>query len=341
MEHPLDFGVRDMPRTNQTFGDPALRIDIMPGTWSSVSIDGSPWTEGQSLAAASFTDTVDVTAIVADDVDISTVKAFNDSVQIPSGLVTVVPPSPTKDGVQPFQVRVRTPLYLGTYNVRVEATDWAGRPSSLILPVRFDTQFDADGSPIGNTVDPGAVIGITVTSPIPLSASAFTLFVDGTASGVTATGGPTTWRVLIPGPWAQGAHTVELRVSDPNATCVPGPCPLVRSITFNSAGGGAPLALKQVYFYPNPVEAEDGAFVYELSKNGAKGQVTIYSLTGRRVLRDDSPVRAGLNSYRWDLRDEKGDRVANGVYLFVLRLEGADGEVITTASHPERVAITR
>jgi hypothetical protein len=341
MEHPLDFGVRDMPRTYQTFGDPALRIDIMPGTWSSVSIDGSPWTEGQSLAAASFTDTVDVTAIVADDVDISTVKAFNDSVQIPTSFVTVVPPSPTKDGVQPFQVRVRTPLYLGTYNVRVEATDWAGRPSSLILPVRFDTQFDADGSPIGNTVDPGAVIGITVTSPIPLSASAFALFVDGTPSAITATGGPTTWRVLIPGPWAQGAHTVELRVSDPNATCVPGPCPLVRSITFNSAGGGAPLALKQVYFYPNPVEAEDGAFVYELSKNGAKGQVTIYSLTGRRVRRDDSPVRAGLNSYRWDLRDEKGDRVANGVYLFVLRLEGADGEVITTASHPERVAITR
>jgi flagellar hook assembly protein FlgD len=115
----------------------------------------------------------------------------------------------------------------------------------------------------------------------------------------------------------------------------------VRSVTFVSAGGDVKLSLKQVYFYPNPVEAEDGAFVYELNKNGVMGHVTIYSLTGRRVRREDSPARAGLNSYRWDLKDEKGDRVANGVYLFVLRLEGSDGEVITTASHPERVAITR
>ena len=343
LEHGADFGVRDMPRTYQTFGDPALRIDIAPGTWSSVSIDGTPWTEGQSLTAASFSDTVDVTAIVADDVDISTIKAFNDSVQIPQSLVNVVPPSASKDGVQPYQVQVRTPLQLGTYNVRVEATDWTGRASTLTLPVKFDTQFDADQSPIGDLdqVDPGAVIGITVNSPIPLSSSAFTVWVDGTASGITPTGGPNAWRVLVPGPWSEGTHTVELRVSDPNATCVPGPCPLVRSISFVSSGTAVPLALKQSYFYPNPVEAEDGAFVYELNKNGTNGQVTIYSLTGRRVRRDDSTVRAGLNSYRWDLRDEKGDRVANGVYLFVLRLEGADGEVITTASHPERVAITR
>ena len=343
MEHPLDFGVHDMPRTYQGFGDPALRIDIMPGAWSLVTIDGAPYVEGQSLTAQSFSDTVDVDAIVADDVDISTIKAFSDSVQLPSTLVSVVPPSSTKEGVQPYQVHVRTPLHLGTYDVRVEATDWAGRPSTLTLPVRFDTQFDADGVPIANQspVDPGAVIGITINSPIPLAASAFTVWVDGTVSGITPTGGPNAWHVSVPGPWAQGAHTVELRVSDPNASCIPGPCPLVRSISFSSSGTGVGLALKQVYFYPNPVEAEDGAFVYELNKNGAKGQVTIYSLTGRRVRREDSPVRAGLNSYRWDLRDDKGDRVANGVYLFVLRLEGADGEVITTSSRPERVAITR
>ena len=343
MEHPLDFGVHDMPRTYQVFGDPALRIDLMPGTWSLVTIDGAPYVEGTSLTAQSFSDTVEVDAIVADDVDISTIKAFSDSVQIPPALVTVGPPSPTKDGAQPYQVTLRTPLHLGTYNVRIEATDWAGRPSTLTLPVVFDTHFDADGSPIvdQSAVDPGATIGITINSPVPLTAGAFSLWVDGIPSSIVPTGGPNAWRAFVPGPWAQGIHTVELRVSDPNATCVPGPCPLVRAITFVSSGTDVKLALKQVYFYPNPVEAEDGAFVYELNKNGAHGQVTIYSLTGRRVRRDDSPVRAGLNSYRWDLRDEKGDRVANGVYLFVLRLEGSEGEIITTASRPERVAITR
>ena len=342
MEHPFDFGVQDMPRTYQTFGDPALRIDIAPGSWGFVQVDGSPWTYGPTLTAQSFTDTLDVTAIVADDVDISTVRAFNDSVQIPQSLVVVTPPSPTQEGVQPYQVQVRTPLYLGSYDLKLVAKDWTNRDATLVLPVRFETAFDADGRIIVNNdpVDPGAVIGITVNSPVPLSSAGLEVWLDGTASSLVPTGGPNVWHVQVPGPWSQGTHTVELRVSDPNATCIPGPCPLVRSITFVSSGT-ANLALKQVYFYPNPVEAEDGAFVYELNKNGVHGQVTIYSLAGRRVRRDDSPVRAGLNSYRWDLRDEKGDRVANGVYLFVLRLEGSDGELITTASHPERVAITR
>lgn len=90
--------------------------------------------------------------------------------------------------------------------------------------------------------------------------------------------------------------------------------------------------------YPNPVEGDEGAFVYELNRSALEAQVTIYTTSGRRVLRDDAPTRAGRNAYRWDLRDSAGDRVANGVYLLVLRVEDPEGSAV---SHLERVAITR
>jgi peptidase C25-like protein/flagellar hook capping protein FlgD len=349
LENPEGFGILDMPRTYQPFGDPALRIDISQGTWSALTVNGSPWPAGQPLVAQSFTDTLSVHATVEDDVDISSIGVLEappsgSPSPLPSSLITVTPPSPTQEGVQPYQVQVRTPLRLGTYDVRLEATDWTGRPASLDLPVVFQTNFDADGTPVGNgeTVDPNAVIGITVSSPVPLAASNFQVKLDGTVlPSIVPTGGPNQWQLKVTGPWSAGTHQVELTTSDPNASCVPGPCPLVRGLSFQSAGPGGKLSLEQVYFYPNPVEADEGALVYKLNQNATGAQVSIYSLSGRRVRRDTSPTRAGLNSYRWDLRDEAGDRVANGVYLFVLRLEGANGEVITTASRPERVAITR
>ncbi|HET9233901.1 MAG TPA: T9SS type A sorting domain-containing protein, partial [Candidatus Eisenbacteria bacterium] len=300
---------------------------------------GVPWTEGQTLTAQSFADTVDVTAIVGDDVDIASIQAWNGTTLIPSSQITVTPPPSTQQGLQPYQVHLRTPLHLGSYSIRLEATDWAGVTSSLELPVLLGTSFQSDGRPLGEgeTVDQAATIGILIDSPVPLTPGNFAVLVDSTArEDLVPTGGPTAWQINVPGPWTEGQHRVELRISDPNAVCVPA-CPLVRSLGFQA--GGPPL--DQVYFYPNPVEAEEGVFLYRLGENGHNAQVSIYSLTGRRIRRDDSPALAGLNSYRWDLRDEKGDRVANGVYLFVLRVEGQDGEVITNASAPEKVAITR
>ena len=328
-----------MPRTYQVFGDPALRIDAYLSVWSSIIVDGSPWIEGQSLTASSFADTVDVSAVVSDDVDIASIRAWNGTTAIPSSQITVTPPPSTQQGLQPFQVHLRTPLHLGSYTIRLEATDWAGVTSSLELPVTFETSFLADERPTGEgeTVDREATIGILVDSPLPLAPGNFTVLVDSTArEDLVPSGGPNAWQINVPGPWTEGQHRVELRITDPNATCLPG-CPLVRSLGFSV--GGPPL--DQVYFYPNPVEAEEGVFLYRLGENGQNAQVSIYALTGRRIRRDDSPALAGLNSYRWDLRDEKGDRVANGVYLFVLRVESQDGEVITNASSPEKVAITR
>ena len=75
------------------------------------------------------------------------------------------------------------------------------------------------------------------------------------------------------------------------------------------------------------------------NRSAQSAQLTIYSVSGRRVRRVDVDARAGTNAYRWDLRDEAGDLVANGVYLFLLEITDFSGERITVPL--ERVALTR
>jgi hypothetical protein len=69
--------------------------------------------------------------------------------------------------------------------------------------------------------------------------------------------------------------------------------------------------------------------------------VSIYTVSGRRVLRAETSGFAGRNAFRWNLRDEAGDAVANGIYLVVLEVEGLDGKTVSNRSDPERMAITR
>jgi flagellar hook assembly protein FlgD len=61
-------------------------------------------------------------------------------------------------------------------------------------------------------------------------------------------------------------------------------------------------------------------------------QWDIYTLAGRRLrtLREEY-TEAGPRILEWDGRDAKGDEIANGTYLFVLRGSGAsaDGREIT------------
>ena len=62
---------------------------------------------------------------------------------------------------------------------------------------------------------------------------------------------PTQWVVEYGGSWVGGEHIMELQVSDPNAGCFPGGCPLVRSITFRTTDLTDPLTMRTMYFFPN------------------------------------------------------------------------------------------
>ena len=126
---------------------------------------------------------------------------------------------------------------------------------------------------------------------------------------------------------------------------MPGPCPSTRTVAIQTPGSEAPIEIQDIFFYPNPVESWGGRLVFTLNRNANGGELSIYSVSGRRVLRQEVAVgteaRAGTNSIIWDLKDEAGDEVANGIYLVVLTLHDDNGKSITTRSSPERVAVTR
>jgi hypothetical protein len=339
--------VLPMIQTYQTFGDPALRVDISQSTWSGVAVDGVSWTPGGELTADSFTDTLTVDATVFDDVDVSSIRVLENGVELPGPLVMVTPPGPSQEGIQPYQVRFRTPLRLGTYDISMEALDWAGRPSSFVLPIRFQTAFfRSDSIPLHDNakLEPSEPIRITLTSPVPLTRENLEVWGDSEQfPWVLFQGGPTAWRVDLPGGlWPGGSHTLELRVRHPDAACIPGSCPLVRSVHFTTLGEQK-LEVDQSYFYPNPAEGAQGQYLYNLTRSAKSAQVSIYSVSGRRVrvLTESGPLLPGLHAFLWNLQDEAGDQVSNGVYLLVLRVNGDDNSVVTPEFSPERVVVTR
>ena len=86
--------------------------------------------------------------------------------------------------------------------------------------------------------------------------------------------------------------------------------------------------------YPNPFK--DGtAFTFQLSSDAVTDvTVHIFTVTGREI-RTLSAIKlhAGLNWIAWDGRDDAGNDVSNGTYLYRLVMSGknADGTPVTQA----------
>ena len=104
--------------------------------------------------------------------------------------------------------------------------------------------------------------------------------------------------------------------------------------------------IRDVYPYPNPMNTHTTfAFRVKGGRNEALRDFSlrIYTLSGRLVRQLearhlDSPLRVGWNTLRWNGRDEDGDRVATGVYLYRVRIEGAE---TTFRGDVEKISVIR
>ena len=104
--------------------------------------------------------------------------------------------------------------------------------------------------------------------------------------------------------------------------------------------------IRDVYPYPNPMSTHTTfAFRVEGGRDEMLEDVAlrIYTLSGRLVrelTRADleQPLGVGWNTVRWNGRDADGDRVATGVYLYRVRVEGTDQ---TFRGDVEKVTVIR
>jgi len=85
-----------------------------------------------------------------------------------------------------------------------------------------------------------------------------------------------------------------------------------------------------VHNYPNPF-SDWTRFLYFAPVGGAV-DLAIYDRTGKRVrqLLKGERVGRGYHAVEWDCRNDRGELVAPGVYLYVFKLSGDDGKIRKT-----------
>ncbi|NIR49848.1 T9SS type A sorting domain-containing protein [candidate division KSB1 bacterium] len=78
------------------------------------------------------------------------------------------------------------------------------------------------------------------------------------------------------------------------------------------------LLITNVMNYPNPFQSQT-EFTYILTQGADDVRIKIYTISGRLIQEIEFlPSQVGFNHYLWDGRDQAGDVLANGVYLYKL-----------------------
>ncbi|MBK8553017.1 MAG: T9SS type A sorting domain-containing protein [Ignavibacteria bacterium] len=91
------------------------------------------------------------------------------------------------------------------------------------------------------------------------------------------------------------------------------------------------LAVKDLYNYPNPMK-EGTSFIFNIAGSYAptKFKIKIYTVSGRLIKQIESAVNIGNNQIPWDGRDEDGDIISNGTYLYKLVTEDESQTITQT-----------
>jgi hypothetical protein len=241
----------------------------------------------------------------------------------------------------------------------------AGRLSLYFTDNKFDGNGFRGNLPVGgtsgNVVDragpkinigfagvdnfqPGGVVGANPTLRVVLSDTLsginitgeighkITLALDGqTDSKIDVTdlfnydsGSFTRGSIVYPlGNLADGRHTVEIKAWDnlnnSNSAAVEF---VVR------AGSRFAIEKESVMNYPNPLRNRT-TFTFVMGPGDADVRIKIFTLSGRLIRTLDEMGRSGFNQIDWDGRDEDGDELANGVYLYkIIATQRQNGETL-------------
>ena len=132
-----------------------------------------------------------------------------------------------------------------------------------------------------------------------------------------------------------GKHTVDLKVWDVNNNSG------TASIEFMVQKKEEPT-LEHVYNYPNPFTTKT-SFMFEHNQacNSLEVQIQVYTISGRLVKTIQRQVSTqGFRSegIEWDGKDEFGDQLAKGVYVYRLMIKNLDGK---TAEKTEKLVILK
>jgi len=99
------------------------------------------------------------------------------------------------------------------------------------------------------------------------------------------------------------------------------------------------LKAVDIYNFPNPVSDETD-FTFRLAKVPESLDIKIYTIAGRLIKifeLQSYELKTDINKVHWNLRDEDGDKIANGVYLYKVILRDQD----KVEHYTQKLAIVR
>jgi flagellar hook assembly protein FlgD len=97
--------------------------------------------------------------------------------------------------------------------------------------------------------------------------------------------------------------------------------------------------LLNVYNYPNPTSGETH-FTFKLTQIPEEIKIKIFTIAGRLVKEvklSSNELKYDFNKIYWDGRDEDGDVLANGVYLYKVIMKAGDNSEEVT----QKLAVVR
>ncbi|TPW20820.1 MAG: hypothetical protein FD126_1308 [Elusimicrobia bacterium] len=102
-----------------------------------------------------------------------------------------------------------------------------------------------------------------------------------------------------------------------------------------------PLPVASVFAFPNPAAAQT-TFRFVSALPGLEAQVTVFDIAGNLVKELPGsafvPKPGGLYHAVWDLTNDDGEAVASGVYLFMVKVKGTNGQA---AKVVKKLAVVR
>ncbi len=83
------------------------------------------------------------------------------------------------------------------------------------------------------------------------------------------------------------------------------------------------FTVRNLFNYPNPMQG-DTYFTFDLfaPESPQSCVIKIFTVAGRLIKDVKAPARVGFNQIYWDGKDNDGETIANGIYLYKLILEG-------------------
>ena len=294
------------------FGDPALELDAGAPAFE-VTVDGNTAQDGQSLLGNTDGSPLVIEARIHDEVriDRDSISLFERGVAVDTSLWSIEIDSSTATDGRAWLLRYETTVEtIDRYDVVMRAVDRNDRAGTFTLSVIVDVEITFDGLSIapGELVSPTPEIVISITTPLPVGQDDLGVELDGSTVRLDSTGQVSDfkWVVLVRPTLDNGSHDLTVTVRG-------------QSKTFSFRVDGD-FQIVNLLNYPNPFPEETG-FFYELTDFADRMELEIFTVGGKRI-RHITRLgnRAGYNRNPdlWDHRDQDGDEVANGVYIYRL-----------------------